>query len=143
MTTPSDQPQYSQPQSYPAPGQPPAPAQTPPPVQAPAPGPGPYPQQAYQQTGPQGYASYAAQPQPQYQAPAQPSSLAGGLWGIILLALGGSLAVIGLIALFVTFIVDVPIKSAVLYNAFLEPGLLLCGLFLGLQFWATVRKEKK
>jgi hypothetical protein len=69
--------------------------------------------------------------------------LAGGVWGILLLAVGGALTAIGLIALIVALIVDYPQKSAVVYDAFLLPGLLLSGTFLALQAWATVAGKDK
>jgi hypothetical protein len=143
MSTPSDQPQYqSQPQGY----APPSPSSSTPPAGPPAPAQpgqqqqppaqGSYPPPAYQQTGPQAYAPYAAQPR-------QSAGLAGGIWGILLLAVGGGLAALGLIALIVALIVDIPEKSYMLYQALLTPGLWLVGAFLVLQFWATVRDAKK
>ena len=119
MTTPEQQPQYqSQPQYQAQPqGQPQA-------------------QQnyaAYQQpTGGQAYAPYAPPRQP------GSSSIAGGVWGIILLAVGGLLTLVGLIALLVVMISEYPSESLVLEDAFLSPGLILLGIFLGLQTLSVV-----
>ncbi|MDR1442898.1 MAG: hypothetical protein LBJ02_11075 [Bifidobacteriaceae bacterium] len=126
MTTPAEQPQY--------PGQRPAPATPPPPP------PAAYPPAAYAQQGAtQAYAPYAAPPS---QAGGG-IQLAGGIWGIILLALGALLVLCGFIALLVVLIAENPYKSTLALNALLTPGLTLCGLFLGMQIWASVKAKGK
>jgi hypothetical protein len=119
---------------------PPQQAAPPPPQAQAGQPPAAYAPPAYQQqTGPQAYAPYAAAP----PRPGGGAALAGGVWGIILLALAGVALLIGLVALFVALITDYPVKSVILAQCFLPPGLLLTGIFLGLQVWPTAQSEKK
>ncbi|MDR0595029.1 MAG: hypothetical protein LBG60_17630 [Bifidobacteriaceae bacterium] len=110
MTTPEHNPQYPQPQ----------------------------PPQAYYQQPPPPYGQQntGAVPYPPYPQPKTGSPIAGGVWGIVLLALAALTTLIGLI----TLIVSVTGGGAAYHDTapflttwFLMPGLILSGLFLALQ----------
>ncbi|MDR2252598.1 MAG: hypothetical protein LBD97_01845 [Bifidobacteriaceae bacterium] len=98
------------------------------------PQPAPQPQGYY---GPeQGYQPTGAVPYPGY-GPRKPSPIAGGVWGLVLLILAGTLTLIGLIAFIMFLAADMPIRSPYVTSYFLVPGLILDGIFLATQALLT------